>query len=171
MEAQIAALQAEFEVEQEERRVDRADQMRAEVLAGDRVQMASDAVDPGPPKGAPPQPRRPPMSAEAKGTPKAVNPLDQPRRPRMSSACTSRADASLRRHRQPQGDLRGAPGGPVRPRGDRPLPEADAGRGDQIVALPTLVRKLPVPLRKIIGDLSDRERVLVGLDLRPKPWR
>jgi len=39
-------------------------------------------------------------------------------------------------------------------------------RGDQIVALPTLVRKLPVPVRKIIGDLSDTERVLVGLDLR-----
>jgi len=39
------------------------------------------------------------------------------------------------------------------------------------VAVPTLVRKLPVPVRKIIGDLSDRERVLVGLDirLRPKP--
>jgi circadian clock protein KaiB len=41
-------------------------------------------------------------------------------------------------------------------------------RGDQIVAVPTLVRKLPVPVRKIIGDLSDRERVLVGLDLRPR---
>ena len=42
-------------------------------------------------------------------------------------------------------------------------------KGDQIVALPTLVRKLPPPLRKIIGDLSDSERVLVGLDLRPRP--
>ena len=40
-------------------------------------------------------------------------------------------------------------------------------RGDQIVAIPTLVRKLPQPVRKIIGDLSDTERVLVGLDLRP----
>lgn len=40
-------------------------------------------------------------------------------------------------------------------------------RGDQILALPTLVRKLPEPVRKIIGDLSDTERVLVGLDLRP----
>ena len=39
-------------------------------------------------------------------------------------------------------------------------------RGDQIVAVPTLVRKLPEPVRKIIGDLSDRERVLVGLDVR-----
>lgn len=37
---------------------------------------------------------------------------------------------------------------------------------DQILAVPTLVRKLPAPLRKIIGDLSDRERVLVGLQLR-----
>jgi circadian clock protein KaiB len=40
-------------------------------------------------------------------------------------------------------------------------------KGDQIFAIPTLVRKLPVPVRKIIGDLSDTERVLVGLDLRP----
>ena len=39
--------------------------------------------------------------------------------------------------------------------------------GDQILAIPTLVRKLPQPLKKIIGDLSDTERVLVGLDLRP----
>ena len=42
-------------------------------------------------------------------------------------------------------------------------------RGDQIVALPTLVRKLPEPVRKIIGDLSNTEKVLVGLDLRPRP--
>jgi len=41
------------------------------------------------------------------------------------------------------------------------------GVEDQILALPTLVRKLPVPVRKIIGDLSDTERVLVGLDLLP----
>lgn len=40
-------------------------------------------------------------------------------------------------------------------------------RGDQIVAVPTLVRKLPPPLRKIIGDLSNTEKVLVGLDIRP----
>lgn len=41
-------------------------------------------------------------------------------------------------------------------------------RGDQILAIPTLVRKLPTPMRKIIGDLSNTERVLVGLDLRPR---
>ena len=41
-------------------------------------------------------------------------------------------------------------------------------KGDQIFAIPTLVRKLPPPLRKIIGDLSDETRVLVGLDLRPR---
>lgn len=41
------------------------------------------------------------------------------------------------------------------------------GGEDQILALPTLVRKLPVPVRKIIGDLSDTERVLVGLNLLP----
>lgn len=39
-------------------------------------------------------------------------------------------------------------------------------RGDQILAIPTLVRKLPTPVKKIIGNLSDEERVLVGLDLR-----
>jgi circadian clock protein KaiB len=39
--------------------------------------------------------------------------------------------------------------------------------GDQILALPTLVRQLPEPIKKIIGDLSDEERVLVGLDLQP----
>jgi circadian clock protein KaiB len=40
-------------------------------------------------------------------------------------------------------------------------------RPEQIVVTPTLVRKLPLPLRKIVGDLSDRERVLVGLDIIP----
>jgi circadian clock protein KaiB len=39
--------------------------------------------------------------------------------------------------------------------------------GDQILAVPTLVRRLPEPIKKIIGDLSNTERVLVGLDLRP----
>ena len=39
--------------------------------------------------------------------------------------------------------------------------------GDQILAVPTLVRKLPTPVKKIIGDLSNEVRVLVGLDLRP----
>ena len=39
--------------------------------------------------------------------------------------------------------------------------------GDQIFAIPTLVRKVPVPIRKIIGDLSNEEKVLVGLDIRP----
>lgn len=40
--------------------------------------------------------------------------------------------------------------------------------GDQILAVPTLVRRLPPPLKKIIGDMSNAERVLVGLDLRPR---
>lgn len=39
--------------------------------------------------------------------------------------------------------------------------------GDQIVAIPTLVRKLPEPIRKVVGDLSNTERALVGLQLRP----
>ena len=41
-------------------------------------------------------------------------------------------------------------------------------KDDQILAIPTLVRRLPLPVRRIIGDLSNTERVLVGLDLRPK---
>ncbi|HJS24516.1 MAG TPA: circadian clock KaiB family protein [Pyrinomonadaceae bacterium] len=41
-------------------------------------------------------------------------------------------------------------------------------RGDQILAIPTLVRKLPQPIRKIIGDLSNTERVLVGLDIKQR---
>jgi circadian clock protein KaiB len=48
------------------------------------------------------------------------------------------------------------------------LENAQLAKGDQILAIPTLVRKLPEPIRKIIGDLSDTERVLVGLDLRPR---
>ena len=48
------------------------------------------------------------------------------------------------------------------------LDNPQLARGDQILAIPTLVRKLPEPVRKIIGDLSDTERTLVGLDLRPR---
>ncbi|HEX9660467.1 MAG TPA: circadian clock KaiB family protein [Rhodothermales bacterium] len=48
------------------------------------------------------------------------------------------------------------------------LENPQLGRGDQILALPTLVRRLPEPIKKIIGDLSNTERVLVGLDLRQR---
>jgi circadian clock protein KaiB len=41
-------------------------------------------------------------------------------------------------------------------------------KGEQIIAAPTLVKKLPLPLRKFIGDMSDTERILIGLDLRPR---
>jgi len=47
------------------------------------------------------------------------------------------------------------------------LKQPQLAAGDQIVAIPTLVRKLPEPLRKIVGDLSNTERTLVGLQLRP----
>ena len=47
------------------------------------------------------------------------------------------------------------------------LVKPQLAEGDQIFAVPTLVRKVPVPIRKIIGDLSNRERVLVGLDVQP----
>jgi circadian clock protein KaiB len=43
-------------------------------------------------------------------------------------------------------------------------------RGDQILAIPTMVRKLPPPVKKIIGDFSNTERVLVGLNVRPVKW-
>ena len=48
------------------------------------------------------------------------------------------------------------------------LKNPQLAKGDQILAVPTLVRKLPEPVRKIIGDLSNTERVLVGLDLRSR---
>jgi circadian clock protein KaiB len=47
------------------------------------------------------------------------------------------------------------------------LKHPQLARGDQIVAVPTLVRKLPEPIRKLVGDLSNTESALVGLDLRP----
>ena len=48
------------------------------------------------------------------------------------------------------------------------LENPQLARGDQILAVPTLVRRLPEPIKKIIGDLSNKERVLVGLDLRAR---
>ena len=47
------------------------------------------------------------------------------------------------------------------------LVQPQLAEGDQIFAIPTLVRKVPVPIRKIIGDLSNEEKVLVGLNIRP----
>jgi len=47
------------------------------------------------------------------------------------------------------------------------LEKPQLAKGDQIVAIPTLVRKLPAPVKKIIGNLSKAERALVGLDLQP----
>ncbi len=44
----------------------------------------------------------------------------------------------------------------------------DLAKEENIIAAPTLVKKLPLPLRRLIGDLSDKERVLMGLDLRPR---
>jgi circadian clock protein KaiB len=51
------------------------------------------------------------------------------------------------------------------------LQQPQLAAGDQIVAVPTLVRKLPAPLRKMVGDLRDEERTLVGLQLRPAALR
>jgi len=43
-------------------------------------------------------------------------------------------------------------------------------KGEQIIAAPTLIKKLPLPLRRFIGDMSDDEKILIGLDLRPKKY-
>ena len=48
------------------------------------------------------------------------------------------------------------------------LEEPQLAKGDQITAIPTLIRKLPPPIRKIVGNLSKTDRVLVGLDLKPR---
>ena len=69
------------------------------------------------------------------------------------------------RLRQPQEALRGAPGRQYHIEVIDLLENPQLAEGDQILAVPTLVRKLPEPVRKIIGDLSNTERVLVGLDL------
>jgi circadian clock protein KaiB len=50
----------------------------------------------------------------------------------------------------------------------RELSQPDLARRDDIVVIPTLVRQLPPPIRKIIGDLSSVERVLIGLDVLPR---
>jgi circadian clock protein KaiB len=42
-------------------------------------------------------------------------------------------------------------------------------KGEQIIAVPTLIKKLPLPLRRLIGDISQEEKIILGLDLRPKP--
>jgi len=51
------------------------------------------------------------------------------------------------------------------------MQEPQRARADEIIAIPTLVRKLPEPIRKIIGDLSDKERVLVGLEVNERTSR
>ena len=48
------------------------------------------------------------------------------------------------------------------------MEQPQLARGEQIVAIPTLVRKLPPPIRKIVGDLSNTERTLIGLQVRPR---
>lgn len=46
--------------------------------------------------------------------------------------------------------------------------QPELARTEQVVAIPTLIKKLPLPLRRLIGDMSDEERVLVGLDILPR---
>lgn len=47
--------------------------------------------------------------------------------------------------------------------------QPELARAEELVAVPTLIKTLPLPIRRLIGDLSDEEKVLVGLDLRPRP--
>jgi circadian clock protein KaiB len=47
--------------------------------------------------------------------------------------------------------------------------QPELAEGEQIIAAPTLIKQLPLPLRRVIGDMSNQERVLVGLDLRRRP--
>jgi circadian clock protein KaiB len=47
--------------------------------------------------------------------------------------------------------------------------QPELAQGEQVIATPTLIKKLPLPLRKLIGDMSDKERFLVGIDLKSKP--
>jgi circadian clock protein KaiB len=47
--------------------------------------------------------------------------------------------------------------------------QPELARTEQVVAIPTLIKKLPLPLRRLIGDMSDEERVLIGLDISPDP--
>ena len=68
---------------------------------------------------------------------------------------------------QPAPVLRRAPAGRYKLEVIDLLENPQLAEGDQILAIPTLVRKVPEPIRKIIGDLSNQERVLVGLDIRP----
>jgi circadian clock protein KaiB len=51
------------------------------------------------------------------------------------------------------------------------LENPQLAEGDQIVAIPTLIRRLPQPIKKVIGDLSDSERAVVGLQLAPRPGK
>ena len=46
--------------------------------------------------------------------------------------------------------------------------QPELAKGEQIIAAPTLIKKLPLPLRKFIGSMADKDRILVGLDLQPK---
>ncbi len=73
------------------------------------------------------------------------------------------------RHRQPQGHLRGTPAGPLRSgSGGYLTSNPSLAKAEQIIAAPTLVKELPPPLRKFIGDMSQTEKILVGLEIRPE---
>ena len=80
---------------------------------------------------------------------------------------TPRSSSAIR---STHGALRDAPQGAIHV-GDRrsSTEQPTLAAGDQIIAAPTLIKKLPLPLRRLIGDMANEDKILVGLDLRPKP--
>ena len=118
-----------------------------------------------------PRPGRPPPGPAGP----AGNPVE---RPDTLAAAPSDAPYELRlyvagqtaacvRGGQPEPPVRGAPDRPVPHRTDRSPRRPSLARSDEIIAIATLVRRLPPPVRKILGDLSNTERVLTELQLRP----
>jgi hypothetical protein len=71
--------------------------------------------------------------------------------------------------RHPHGDdhLRGTPGGPIGVEVIEIYQQPTLAQGEQIIAAPTLIKKLPAPLRRFVGSRMDKEKILVGLDLIP----
>jgi circadian clock protein KaiB len=79
---------------------------------------------------------------------------------------TGRSPNSTARDRQPQAHLRGPSGRQLPARVIDLYQQPELARGQQIIAAPTLIKELPEPMRRILGDLSNEERVLAGLDVR-----
>ncbi len=171
MEAQIAVLRAKYEVEEAEAaRTIGQDQTRAGVLAGDRVRMARERQSDK--RAAPERP------AKRRGDQHEAQ-VDKPARPRQRGTKPAKGPEYILRlyvagmtprSTRAIANIKEICEGRLKGRYDLQVidlyqhPELAAE--EQIVALPTLIRKLPQPLRRMVGDLSDLEKVLIGLELR-----